>query len=236
MENLLQVANPRKETIIFSFGCPRSGTTFIRSLLLGIPGFEYEKIREGDLIHPCRSDNGLIGLTELFRGRNVIFIRSVRSSHDIFESFYTARKFRDQHHEMAHLAEYDDAAIFSYIDTEKKNFEHNRRLYADLLRRWSADDVTGYRFDIIEFDYDRMNEESCRLDFLEELKTYLPPPLHCILDQISDRFQSFGDPTKSVRLGRLAYEIHGTLLSPELRAEITNHYSHRNADCLQSSQ
>ena len=224
MKNLLQIANPKKETIIFSFGCPRSGTTFVRSLLLGVSGFEYERIREGDLVHPCRSGDGLIGLTELFRDRNVIFIRSVRSPREIFESFYAGRKLRGRHHEMAAIAKYDDAGIFKYIDAERKNFEYNKRLHAKLLKRWIADDVIGYRFDVVEFDYDNMNEESCKREFLKELKTYLPSALHFILHKMMDRLQSFGDPAKSVRLGRLVYGVRETLLPPELRDQITNRY------------
>lgn len=81
------------ELFIFSYGAPRSGTTFIQYVLNQGRGYYYNKLKEQYKLHPCNSSDGLIQLQQAITGMNqdVVFIRTYRHPFKIFESFKYAR-------------------------------------------------------------------------------------------------------------------------------------------------
>lgn len=105
---------------IFSFGCPRSGTTYLqKSILIGLQGshVHYRKIPEWHGTHPCVSNNGLVSLQLLLD--NVLFIRIVRNPIDIMESFYATKqeKYKDLNFVK------NDRVFLQLIINEEHNFK-----------------------------------------------------------------------------------------------------------------
>lgn len=77
--------------VVFSFGCPRSGTTFLQRSLSVLTGALTEKIGEGSMLHPWRSPDGLTDLSHLFSSRRVAFVRVVRHPVEVAASFIATR-------------------------------------------------------------------------------------------------------------------------------------------------
>jgi len=102
--------------IIFSFGCPRSGTTFIEEAFSYLP-IHTQKIHEGSSLHPCQSDTGLLTLQDIYRNRKILFIRTFRDPIQIFESFRAMD---------GTVGKQKDERIFDFIETEHKNFRKQK--------------------------------------------------------------------------------------------------------------
>ena len=77
---------PPLPPVVISFGCPRSGTTFICALLVMGEGYSYGLLDETRLMHPVNSPIGLLELATIFRTQRVIFVRAVRHPLEIAES------------------------------------------------------------------------------------------------------------------------------------------------------
>ncbi len=50
---------------IVTFGCPRSGTSYIQRALTYVPATHVYKLREDNPLHPSKSNIGLIGLARM---------------------------------------------------------------------------------------------------------------------------------------------------------------------------
>ena len=160
----------QKQTILFNYGCPRSGTTFVRDLIDQGKGSIPRKIVEYIMVHPCNADNGLIDLRRLFDGFNVVFLRSVRNPIDIFKSFYAARKIIAETEEdfrwrnsLEGLANMSDKAIFRSIENERNNTEAQRHKQ-----------VGKHKLNIIELDYDRLPDVKYRKEIVATIAEQLP--------------------------------------------------------------
>ena len=126
-------------TVVFSFGCPRSGTTFIQRMLQEGSGYIYSKIQEGRILHPINSAEGLLEIEYLFSGHNVVFVRSKRDPVKIFESFYHQREIPE-----IYPVREPDRNIYMYIAKEASNFA----LQAPFLRT-----------PVIEINFDMLGNE-----------------------------------------------------------------------------
>ena len=181
---------------IFSFGCPRSGTTFIqKNILLKLKGVYYRKIPEWHGIHPCQSSDGLLSLNLLLD--NILFIRTIRNPIDILESFYMFRQ-----------PKYKDHVFSKWIDWEILNFIINEEL--NTRRQINHE---HWRSKIIKISYDRMKD-----------KDYILPIIDNILKHIDNKdsedfnrdilisgFESFGK--EPARIGRLSEDFKKKLLT-----------------------
>ena len=196
---------------LFSYGCPRSGTTAMQHVLTGCVT-DYQKIREGDLLHPCRSDSGLLSLAQLYRdGHTVIFIRTIRSSIEIFESFYAMLHFNktgvagpSATKMVKRMSVNTDERIFEYILNEHRNTD--------------AQKAHGYPwpFNIVEAGYRMLNLPYGRRGFYDDIQ-----PL--VGEGIAERiFRKMAEiwGKEPVREGRMSHGLTKSLLSDDLKAEI----------------
>ena len=78
--------------VVIIFGCPRSGTTFVRDLLLMGQGYSYGGLHEGLGPHPQNAARGLLELADMFAPQRVIFVRVVRHPLEIAESWAFLRR------------------------------------------------------------------------------------------------------------------------------------------------
>lgn len=123
--------------IIFNFGCPRSGTTFIEEAFSYIP-IHTQKIAEGNPLHPCISDSGLIALQDLYKNRKVVFVRTFRDPGEIFESFRAMD---------GSIGKQDNKQIYLFIQSENHNFHKQKK-----------------EIKFIEIDFDKLKSEEYRVD------------------------------------------------------------------------
>ncbi len=101
-----------KDAMVFGFGCPRGGTTYLRELLAQSDDYQSVKIPEWSMMHPCNSAEGLIDLVKVFGDRfRVVLVQVVRHPMDIVRSFYFARE-TDPH---SGLAQNSDRDIIGFI-------------------------------------------------------------------------------------------------------------------------
>ena len=79
--------------MIFTFGCPRSGTTFLwkAARTLGHDALVI-RVPETRLAHPRRTRDGLVELVRTFAVHKVLLIRIVRHPLDIVESVLAGRR------------------------------------------------------------------------------------------------------------------------------------------------
>lgn len=173
--------------VALSFGCPRSGTTFMQRALAELSAALTEKIGEGSMFHPCRSTRGLLDLAHLFAGRRVAFVRTVRHPVEIAASFVATRTFvEDDPTSFEGLAKNTDRDVVEFIRSESSGFAAQRHLigshdwphalfevrYEDLAgegyRSNLADDVTAvlglgrHERDALNAALDEFNTEPAR--------------------------------------------------------------------------
>ena len=159
-----------RQTMVFNYGCPRSGTTFVQQLLAQGTGYLHFKIVEYIIMHPCNTDTGLVSLHRLFDAYNVVFIRSKRNPIRIFKSFYAARQIIAEHDEdfkwrgsLIGIANIGDAQIYKAIERESQNTEAQR--YADVGKR---------KMNILELDYDQLPDVEYRKTIVTAIAERLP--------------------------------------------------------------
>ena len=218
----LRSRGSRETTIIFTYGCPRSGTTFVQRLFANL-GAEYvvEKIREGDKAHPCQTDTGLLMLAQLFRDRNVVFVRSVRSPLGIFESFYAAKHIHETTGSLGGLAGNTDERIRKFILDERNNTSTQVLEHSMLVEREGVNAATLGRLDIVEFDYDTMRDRSVQHEFIANVCEHVHAGGRSGLSRLlSTRLLDFGDAGAAARRGRLSERITKSLVPQKLKDEI----------------
>jgi hypothetical protein len=162
------MGNRSSETAVFSFGCPRSGTTFIQSVLNAGDGYHYNKIGEGDRLHPCNSRDGLINLCQLYRRRGVLFVRTVRDPVAIFNSFYGARHLVSTHQthglSLYGIANNDDERIYKFIESERDSVkEQMSDAYGPTPSRPSIQSR------VITVEYEKLSDQEYRDNLYETL-------------------------------------------------------------------
>ncbi len=128
--------------LIFSFGCPRSGTTLLKTILGDVTD-SHQKISEGSPFHPCQSDLGLLDIRRLFRDHETKFVRIVRDPMQVAESFVAARSdvFGD---EMEGLRKHSDQKVVEFVLGEFYGVNVQREALGDSL---------------VELSYDMMSNE-----------------------------------------------------------------------------
>lgn len=116
---------------VVSFGCPRSGTTFLFSCLQSLPSAFVTKLPEWAGLHPCQSSTGLLQLADVVTsGRRLVLVRIKRNPMDIVESFLAARRpeFGDGG---AGIARHTDREIVAFVRTESTSLTKQRVLIGE---------------------------------------------------------------------------------------------------------
>ncbi len=211
--------------IVFSYGCPRTGTTFMQKMIAQGKGYIPAYIREYDTMHPCNGSWGLFLLARCLKNSLPLFVRTIRNPIDIFESFYTVN------HLGLMTEKIEDETIYSMILEESKN---SALLSEGMVSKDSESivwkDIQGYpaqhdgissasnsRPEIITVKYEELGDAEARLVFLTKLISRLEmgqENLDIFLKYIEDTFMKI-----SVRIGRLKTGVTG-LVPPEKREEI----------------
>lgn len=115
--------------IVVSFGCPRSGTTFVHVALRALePDAVVVKLSETNGLHPAQSRDGLITLARLLRGHRLLLVRTVRDPAEIVESFLAARTPAGLAAGMDGLARNSDADVCRWVREESESWSAQRRL------------------------------------------------------------------------------------------------------------
>lgn len=118
------------EQLVFTFGCPRSGTTFLQMMMMAGTGYEVYKIPEYAINHPGMSHLGLITLKQMFYDKDVVFVRIVRDPAEIIKSYYAARDIVENNRQeviqshspdVERIASHSDYRILQTIITEQEN-------------------------------------------------------------------------------------------------------------------
>ena len=151
----------------------------------------YQKIREGDIAHPCKSPNGLLSLSQLFRARPVIFVRTIRHPREIVNSFYGARKYyADTQSSAKRLGQNSDERILDFITRERECTIHQVSIDHHESRPRPV---------VLVVQYERLSCPAFRRGFATKFKQM------CGLwsDEMDAALMRFGDPGQSVRDGRL---------------------------------
>lgn len=146
-----------KGTIVVSFGCPRSGTMFMRNLLQDtLPCFS-TKLPEMVDMHPAQSATGLLALSGLFYKRTLVLVRTKRHPVQIVESFVHLRKANPT----TPRARDDDKAVRRWITQESRGVARQRVELGEMRRR------RGHHF--VEVRYESLNTSEGREAFAERL-------------------------------------------------------------------
>ncbi len=201
---------------IFSYGCPRSGTTVMQRVLQN-GDFDALKIREGDRLHPCQSAYGLIALCQLYRADNVVFIRTMRDPVAIFESFYAGRVIPKMSRPpitgmvrmMDKLGKVSDERIYAFIEKECANTKTQIQKAKKL----------PWRFQLVQVQYDDLFSEKEQDRFLTDLSHYIGD-VRTIRKAITSLWGK-----KPVREGRMSAGIKESLLPEGMKQEIEDRCS-----------
>ena len=203
--------------IIFNYGCPRSGTTFLDKMMFSGITPSY-KIQEASPIHPIHSDMGLLGLAMIFYLQPVVFIRIKRNPVDIFESYYCARLGKSRNKGLK-KATNDD--VFRFIDNERRHTTQNRILL-DIYR--NKHNLEIY---FVEIDYDKLHDDNYAKQIHNTLKNITGEDYY--YDYIKKVFGK-----KSVREGRMSLGIKDSLVPDDIKELIKERYeSELNSSKLQ---
>jgi hypothetical protein len=120
--------------LLIGFGCPRSGTTFLRDVI----GARGRRLREASPLHPIHSSDGLTSLLLAFQ--DVIFVRIVREPLEVAASLVALGR--------PELAEYDpvEEDIASMIEAERRNVDAQRAWLGDALFEVSYERLVDRRY------------------------------------------------------------------------------------------
>jgi len=151
------------QTIIISFGCPRSGTTFLARCLSSLVGVFSFHLPDGAKLHPSKHKDGLIQLDALFWNHRTIWVRIVRHPMDIVESFLALRMVTPD----AARAMDKDPQIVQWIVNEHKHVRVQRKLLKLQNPAWEP-------HHLIEVRYEVLAHPEGREAFAEELAALLP--------------------------------------------------------------
>jgi len=192
----------RKEKVlyVFSFGCPRSGTTFLQYVLNQGRGYYHAKITENMNFHPGNNPNALYHINDMLghMGDQVLFVRIKRNPIDIFESFHAAR-LEDSVNRG--LKDNTDEMIYDYIEHESIGVDHIKREFPQL--------------NLIEVKYEDLGDYIKRKEFLSKLCKFLPKGNEGVIKIALNDFDK-----QFVREGKKSRNITRKLLSADKIKEI----------------
>jgi len=151
------------KTVIISFGCPRSGTTFLARCLSSLVGVFAFHFPDGAKLHPTKHNDGLIQLDALFWHHRTIWVRIVRHPLDIAESFLALRMVTPE----GARAKDSDPQIVRWIVNEHKHVRVQRKLLQLQDPAWEP-------HHLIEVRYEDLAQAKGREAFAEELTALLP--------------------------------------------------------------
>ena len=188
---------------IYTFGCPRSGTTYLWKLCRTVfaeTAWGVDRIKEGNAIHPCNFDKGLLGLASL---NNPVLVRIYRDPVDVFESFYGKRSELSANpwHGVN-----DDERIYQFIENERRNVAFQKAWYERVKPDWPLR--------LVEVAYEDLHTREGRLAFAEAMGQHVGDNLANNLWRGVD--ETWGSVPS--REGRLSLGITESLL-PEGMAE-----------------
>lgn len=191
--------------VVVTFGCPRSGTTFMEYLFAG-GSYLPIKLTEGNLLHPCKSDNGLYMIKVLFHKHKVLFIRSIRNPYEIYNSFRAARQ---DHYSNDGVGRNSDERIFKFIHNESNNVLAQKHWF----------EKHKVEYDLIEVKYESLSTPAGQTEFLSKVGKFITNPTDKLM--LSRKIKTFG--VKPVREGRLQHgEVGQGFLSLPEKVDIYN--------------
>lgn len=196
-----KIMRAEKGTLVFSYGSPRTGTTFMQYLLSAGEGYYYAKMNENHGLHPCQNRTGLKDLSQTLSHYNnrVVFVRTVRNPLDIISSFRFARVWEAEKFGAENvgvkaergLSCWTDEMIVKAIKDESHNTE---RFIYDLSNiPW----LINGDIELIQIKYEEMADVRKQGSFLDIFSEFVP-----MLDRgvLENRFADFGKT--SIRDGR----------------------------------
>jgi len=151
------------KTVIISFGCPRSGTTFLARCLSSLAGVFALYLPDGAKLHPSKSPEGLVLLDALFWNHRAIWIRIIRHPLDIVESFLALRMVTPE----AARARDSDQRIVEWIVNEHRHVKAQRKLLGQQNPNWEP-------HHLIEVKYESLANPKGRKMFAKNLVKLLP--------------------------------------------------------------
>ena len=196
-------------TVVISFGCPRSGTTFLARCLSPLLGVFAFHLPDGGKLHPCKSREGLIQLDALFWSHRAIFVRIYRSPLDIVESFLALRELKP---DIARARD-SDQRIIRWITNEHANVAEQRPVLRTHQKNWEP-------HHLVEVKYEALAGDKGRRAFAETLGALLPRR-RANQQRLLDQLETFGD--KPANLGKLKARMSGSVMTPRQRAYFTEH-------------
>jgi len=199
--------------MVFSYGAPRSGTTFLQVMLDGGAGYAHRKLAEFGALHPCITNTGLIGIMSTAGLDKPIIVRILRHPLEIVESMYALRRPGAN---VGGIATATDETILGWIKRERSNTAEQKAIMAGI----------GWTERFVEVRYHDFSDVAARAAFIGRLVQLLPDP-----DFNRASFASFIKAhwdKDSVRCGRLAMGITESIVpeerkrwfAQELRTEI----------------
>lgn len=190
----------KHSAVVLGYGCPRSGTSYLKILLKNGIGFMSDKIREADRVHPCRTKYGLAYTAQLLRDQKLLLVRIVRNPIDVFESFYAWRLNPDRPTQ-------SDERIYKFIRNESDNTQHQ---------------LTGEKIiwpiTLEKIKYEDLAHKAGQEEFVNRLCTYIPYPEKNRKKLCAYLYETFGKV--SCRWGKLAAGMKEQLVSDSKRKEI----------------
>ena len=184
--------SPGQAPIVFSYGVPRSGGTFLKELLDQGQGYAHRKINEFGPLHPIASENGLLGLMSVVGKNKPIIVRILRHPLEIVESMYALRLPEAG---VGGIAKAEDSEIMEWVRWEHANTVAQKR----------AMEKVGWLERFVEVRYHDFSDEGARDAFIGRLVDLLPDP-----DFNRAAFRSFIEShwrRHSVRRGRMEMGI-----------------------------
>lgn len=176
-----------KDTIVISFGCPRSGTMFMRNTLHDhLPCFSV-KLPEMVDLHPAQSDTGLLALSGLFYKRRLVLVRTVRHPLEIVESFVHLRMAKER----APRARDDDRRVRRWIEDESRGVMRQRLELGEML--------SERRHRLIEVRYESLATDEGKDKFAARMQkaTGDAGTLRAGLDDFGNRSRAYAGRLKS---------------------------------------
>lgn len=179
--------------VVLTFGCPRSGTTYMAKSMECLNGVETQKLKEIARLHPCLSRDGLLRLSEVFCETRLVLVRTVRHPLDVVRSFYALRKIEER----GGVGRNGDQRIYHFIRSESESTnEQIQRIRYD--KPWCLYDVH-----VIEAKYECLADPDARIGFIRDLCELLPNEREN-RQALENHFKAtFGKREAAAREGRL---------------------------------
>ncbi len=194
-----------RHTTIVSFGCPRSGTTWLYRCLSALHGIVSLRIPDGAKLHPSKTPDGLISLAATLYDRDVVFVRIIRSPLDIVDSFLALRKLTPG----AARANDTNERIVRWIVSEHVNMAMQRRTLIKPQELWG-------RHSVVELRYEDMASAEGREAFVNEIVPLLPDSAVNRVRLLGE-LETFGNRPYAI-FGKLKAGLDGPVMTPEERA------------------